>query len=112
MLILVVRFLVATTAVDDVALIYCFCVVYGICLGLIVTSEYLMFIECFGFPRFHCAYGYVNLCKLVVVSVLGVIAINPLSVYLYPIHPLDQDDASRNGSGYTKIGNKTNFVKL
>lgn len=100
----IVYSIVATTVIDDVTLIYCYCVVYGICLGLIMTSEYLMFIECFGSQRFPHAYGFVNLCKIVVIVVLGVIAINPLSVYQYPIHPLDQDDTPRNSSSFDLLG--------
>ncbi|ODN03921.1 Monocarboxylate transporter 8 [Orchesella cincta] len=88
----------ATTLVKDISLIYCFSVLYGLCLATLVSSEYLMFIESFGFDRFPQAYGIINIFKIIVAAALGAFIGNPLSIYLYPIHPLDLKADDRNAS--------------
>ncbi|CAL8115240.1 unnamed protein product [Orchesella dallaii] len=88
----------ATIVVKDIPLIYFFSVVYGLCMATLASSEYLMFIESFGFQRFPQIYGIVNMFKLIVAAALGAFVWNPLSIYLYPIHPLDSKADTRNAS--------------
>lgn len=86
----------AIPVMKDFTLIYCVCVLFGMCYGMVMTSEYIIYVEVFGHLKFPQAYGFLHLFKFLVTVFIGLSIANPTAVYLYPVHPLDVSQYPKN----------------